>query len=119
MDRWKATALLAMGMMAGQLFNVACNGVQAIVETIDTNSDSGGDTWGRVLRDSNVAHAAGGEGAGRVVFEISNCHTGPRYVLDSASGSYVESSEFSQASCESNNTEDTAQCCPDGFSFVG
>jgi hypothetical protein len=65
MDRWKTTALLAMGMLAGQLYATACSGVGAKLGTdtsvaLATPSGTSG----------TMTPTSGSFRAGRAVFEL-------------------------------------------------
>jgi hypothetical protein len=114
MDRWKTTALLAMGMLAGQLYATACSGVGAKLGT-----------------DTSVALAAGGAGAGRAVvellFDAEGDYCGAK-ANQTGSNYYSSYTEWSDWALQADNDGDGAyddrrfssDCnCPAGFSRIG
>jgi hypothetical protein len=113
MDRWKTTALLAMGMLAGQLYATACSGVGAKMGT-DTSvalaTPSG--TSGTMTPTSGTFRA------GRAVVELWYDAEG-----DSCAGRANGVSEDSKDNDGGGQMDDmkfASDCdCPPGFTRVG
>jgi hypothetical protein len=97
-DRWKATALLAVGMLAGQLWASACNGAKTGADTAWAEPSGATGVVPTGSGPSITTTASGG--FGRAVFSL-------------AKKAYHDAAE------DCIRRADPDSCCPSGFSAVG